>query len=247
MLQHKGFSHHSRREDGMPRDRSHEARRRPRRKPDQEQPHIRESPRGSAVEMAKVLSHPMRFRILNDMNTPFRRLSPSEFSDETGEVLGTVSYHFGVLLRAGCIEVVDTIQRRGATEHIYEPVKRAMAWKGEWQTLGPFVRQNVAASALGNAVRQVGQSIDRGTFDKRDDSHLSHDTLWIDEQGWTEVHTMFQRHLEDLLMTTERIKQRLDADPDLERFLVTYFMATFESPRPETTKADEAARKAGEE
>lgn len=223
----------------MPRDRTDEACRRSRRKPDQEQPHIQESARGSAIEMARILSHPIRFRILNDMNTPFRRLSPSEFSDETGEILGTVSYHFRVLQRAGCIEVADTIQRRGATEHIYEPVKRAMAWKGEWQTLGPFVRQNVAASALGNAVKQVGESIDQGTFDKRDDSHLSHDTLWTDDQGWAEVHTMFQRHLEDLLMTTQRIKQRLDADPAIDRFLVTYLMATFESPPPRTDERSE--------
>lgn len=217
----------------MPGD-SHEGRRRSRRKPDQEQVPIGSSPRGIAIEMAKVLSHPIRFAILNDMNTPVRRLSPSEFSNERGKSLGIVSYHFRVLQKAGCIEVVDTVQRRGATEHIYEPVKRAMAWKNEWVNLGPFVRQSVAASALGNAVKQVGRAIDKGTFDRREDSHLSHDTLWIDEQGWTEIHTMFQRHLEDLLMTTQRIRERLEGDPDLPRFLVTYFMATFETPPRES-------------
>ena len=183
--------------------------------------------------MARVLAHPLRFRILNDMNTPLRRISPSEFSEEIGESLGNVSYHFRVLLRAGCITIVDTIQRRGATEHVYEPVKRAMAWKGEWENLGSFVRQTVAASALGNAVRQTGAAIDEGTFDKREDSHLSHDTLWIDEQGWGEIHKMFREHLEDILMTTERIKQRLESNPEAQRFLATYFMATFESPRPD--------------
>ncbi|MFL5873124.1 MAG: ArsR/SmtB family transcription factor [Solirubrobacterales bacterium] len=194
---------------------------------------------GSPVGMAKVLSHPLRFRILNDMNTPLRRLSPSQFSEEIGESLGNVSYHFRVLQRAGCIEIVDTIQRRGATEHVYEPVKRAMAWTREWEMLGPVVRQVVAASALGNAVRQTGAAIDAGTFDKRDDSHLSHDTLWIDEAGWEEIHNMFREHLEELLMTTQRITQRLEADPDAPRFLATYFMATFESPlRPDGGSLD---------
>jgi hypothetical protein len=229
MLPAEGDFSPIRKKAGMPTD-SHEGRSRSRRKPDQEQVRIGESPRGSAIEMARVLSHPIRFAILNDMNTPTRRLSPSEFSDERGKALGIVSYHFRVLQRAGCIEVVDTVQRRGATEHIYEPVKRAMAWKNEWAHLGPFIRQNVAASALGNAVRQVGLAIDGGTFDQRDDSHLSHDTVWIDEEGWTEIHTMFQHHLEDLLITTQRIKERLDADPDLPRFLATYLMATFETP-----------------
>jgi hypothetical protein len=216
----------------MPKD-DHGSGTRPRRKRDQEQPRIDKSPRGAAVEMAKLLSHPLRFAILNDMNTPFRRLSPSEFGDLRGEPLSTVSYHFRVLDKAGCIKVVEEIPRRGATEHVYEPVKRAMVWRGEWMKLGSVVRQVVAASALGNAVRQTGNAIDKGTFDEREDSHLSHDTLWIDEQGWKELHTKFQAHLEDLLMTSQRIHERLEADPEIPRFLATYFMATFESPEEE--------------
>jgi hypothetical protein len=213
----------------MPRD-SHEGRRHSRRKPDQEQPLVGESPRGSGVEMARVLAHPLRFQILIEMNTPVRRLSPSEFSEEKGQRLGNVSYHFRVLHRAGCITIVDTVQRRGATEHIYEPVKRAMAWKREWENLGTFVRQHIAASALAPALTKLGESIDKGTFDEREDSHLSWDTLYVDEEGWTEIHTMFRQHLEDLLMTTDRIKERLDADPALPRFLLTYLMSTFETP-----------------
>jgi hypothetical protein len=180
--------------------------------------------------MARVLAHPLRFRILYTINTPIRRMSPSEFSEEDGEQLSNVSYHFRVLHRAGCIEIVDTIQRRGATEHVYEPIKRAMAWTREWENLGPYVRQHVAASALAPVVTKLGESIDKGTFDKRDDSHLSWDTLYIDEKGWTELHTKFREHLEDLLTTTQRIKKRLDGNPDLPRFLATYFMATFENP-----------------
>jgi hypothetical protein len=213
----------------MPRD-HHEGRRRSRRKPDQKQPTIDDSPRGPGVEMARVLSHPLRFKILIAMNTPVRRLSPSEFSDETGEPLSNSSYHFRVLDKAGCIEVVETIPRRGAEEHVYEPKRRAMAWTREWERLGPYVRQNVAASALAPALVRLGASIDHGDFDKRNDSHLSWDTLWTDEQGWTELHTMFREHLENLLEVTDRIKKRMDADDQLPRFLATYFMATFETP-----------------
>jgi hypothetical protein len=187
--------------------------------------------------MAYVLSHPLRFSILNDMNTPPRRLSPSEYSEEIGEKLGNVSYHFRILHRAGCIEIVDTFQRRGATEHVYGPVRRAMAWTAEWEKLGSFVRQNVASSALGNAVKQTGAAIDEGTFDKRDDSHLSHDTLWTDEEGWEEIHSLFKVQLEELLTISKRIQSRLNANVDLPRFLVTYFMSTFESPPPNYGKS----------
>lgn len=212
----------------MPRD-EHEGRRRSRRKPDQDQPRIDESPRGPGVEMARVLSHPLRFKILIGMNTPMRRLSPSEFSEETGEHLSNVSYHFRVLDRAGCIKIVETVPRRGAEEHIYEPIKRAMAWTREWENLGAYVRQNVAASALGPAVQKLGDSIDGGTFDSREESHLSWDTFYIDEQGWKRLHTMFRKFLEELLIETELVKERLDGDPDLPRFLATFFMSTFEN------------------
>lgn len=208
----------------------HEGRRRSRRKLDQIQPRIEDDPDGPGVGMAKVLSHPQRFKILIAINTPIRQLSPSEYSEETGESLSVAAYHFRVLDRAGCIKVVNTIPRRGATEHIYEPIKRAMAWTREWERLGPYLRQHVAASAAGPAVAKLGESIDAGTFDKRDDSHLSFDTLYIDEQGWEELHTKFREHLEDLLLTTKQIKKRLDANPDLPQFLATYFMATFENP-----------------
>lgn len=212
----------------MPRD-QHEGRHRSRRKPDQDQPRIDESPHGPGVEMARVLSHPLRFKILVGMNTPARRLSPSEFSQENGEELSNVSYHFRVLAKAGCIEVVETVPRRGAQEHIYEPIRRAMAWTREWEALGPFVRQHVAASALAPAIEKLGESIDEGSFDKRDDSHLSWDTLYVDDQGWVELHAMFREHLEDLLATTQRIESRLGEDSNLPRFLATYFMATFEN------------------
>lgn len=180
--------------------------------------------------MARVLSHPLRFKILAAMNTPVRRLSPSEFSDETGESLSNSSYHFRVLDKAGCIKVVETIPRRGAEEHVYEPNRRAMAWTREWERLGSYVRQNVAASALAPALVKLGASIDQGTFDKRTHSHLAWDTLWVDEQGWKELHTMFREHLENLLVVTEQIKERVDADDELPRFLATYFMSTFETP-----------------
>lgn len=227
----------------MPRD-QHGRRRRSRQKLDQKQPRIEDDPDGPGVGMAKVLSHPLRFKILITMNTPFRRLSPSEFSDETDEPLSNASYHFRVLDKAGCIKVVETIPRRGAEEHIYEPIRRAMAWTREWERLGPFVRQNVAASALSPLVEKLGESIDEGSFDKRDDSHLSWDTFYTDEEGWTELHTKFREHLEDLICTTQRIKQRLDADPDLPRFLATYFNSTFENAPLDLSGDDDGAEAA---
>src|SRR3954452_3411551 len=87
----------------------------------------------ASVVMGKALSHPLRVRILMGMNAPPRMLSPSEFSEEARVSMGLASYHFRELAKAGCIEVAEEIRRRGATEHRYLPVKRAMAWTREWE------------------------------------------------------------------------------------------------------------------
>lgn len=83
--------------------------------------------------MCAPLGHPLRVRILQVANE--RDISPSGFVDEglqpkgisfesRSHGLSHVSYHFRELEKAGCIEVVQTMQRRGATEHIYRGCAR---------------------------------------------------------------------------------------------------------------------------
>lgn len=191
-----------------------------------------DSKRKTGLDLAKALSHPLRVRILTEMNTPTRRMSPVDFASRHGEQLGTTAYHFRVLREAGCIRVVEEHQRRGATEHVYEPVKRAMAWKREWEDLGPVFRDNLAASALREGVEAVGRSIDSGKFASRQESVLAHDTFWVDEEGWQEVQTIFLRTLQDLLIATEQIEKRVRQHPERPSFLLSYLMASFESPVP---------------
>ena len=74
-------------------------------------------------KLHKVLTHPLRARILRALHS-LGTCSPNAFSESTKgtdqEVsLNLVAYHFRVLAKADAIELVDTIQRRGATEHIY--------------------------------------------------------------------------------------------------------------------------------
>lgn len=196
------------------------------------------------VEMARVMANPVRFQILIDMNTPTRRLSAKQWAEEQPEPHTNAGYHFRVLEAAGCIRLYKTVKKRGAEERIYEPVKRAMAWHEEWKHLGPVIRQLVAASAFGPLVLKVGNSIDGGTFDARPESHLSWDTQYVDQEGWETLAVMFQHHLEEIMTECEKIKERLKADPGLERFLVTYMMATFETAREFENDADQEDREA---
>jgi hypothetical protein len=172
----------------------------------------------------------MRIKILMAMNTPARRLSPSEFSREKGLVLGHSSYHFRKLEDFGFIELVHTEPRRGSVEHYYEPVKKALAWKREWEAMAPILKQNLSATALGGFVEALGECIDAGTFDKNPDSHLSWDRARVDEQGFEEMAALMVEMLKRYLAIQEASAKRLKelGDPGLIAFFV---LSLFESPQ----------------
>lgn len=188
-----------------------------------------------SVVMARALSHPMRVRILMRMHAPIQPISPKQFSDESGETLGKCSYHFRELENAGCIRVIDEIQRRGATEHIYSPVKRVLAWTREWELLGSVVKQNLAATALSGAVELIGEAVDKGTFEALPDSILAWDAIEVDIEGWSKAHAIIAKAVSELIKLGDSCKDRVAGLPADKTFLVSYLLSTFESPQPQTT------------
>jgi DNA-binding transcriptional ArsR family regulator len=74
--------------------------------------------------VAKALSHSMRAQILNLIAE--EKTSPRRVAERLGEDVRSVAYHVRVLHRLGCLELVETRQRRGATEHFYKLTERAL-------------------------------------------------------------------------------------------------------------------------
>jgi predicted transcriptional regulator len=179
--------------------------------------------------MAKAMSHPTRVRILMAMNAPRQRISPKAFADQTGMPLQHCAYHFRELEDSGCVALVETRQRRGATEHIYEPLQTALAWTHDWKVLGPIVKQSVLASVMRGAVEALGSAIVSGTFENRDDSHMSWDTIEVDELGWAKMATIFDRALSELIKLEKECLRRIEAGAEF--FVASFFMASFESPK----------------
>lgn len=67
--------------------------------------------------LTKAIAHPLRLQILALANQ--RTISPSEYSEEMGASLSTVSYHFRKLADLGFLELVEEIPKRGSREHRY--------------------------------------------------------------------------------------------------------------------------------
>jgi len=85
------------------------------------------NPEAIDQRLVRALSHPLRVRILEILSA--RVASPNDLSEELGVELSHVAYHTRTLNRCGCLELVDTAQRRGATEHFYKAAPRtALSW-----------------------------------------------------------------------------------------------------------------------
>ena len=145
--------------------------------------------------LAKALSHPMRTRILAILNE--RVASPNEIAGLIDERLPNVSYHVRALQELGCIELVDTAQRRGAIEHYYRAVVRPFFSDKDWKRLPRSGRQAVSDVALQMVWEDVSAAIKAGTFETRPDRHLSRSPLVLDDQGWDEMTKLLASVLAD--------------------------------------------------
>lgn len=64
-----------------------------------------------------ALAHAIRREIIAGIAAG--RTSPTEAAEHSGRPLGSVSYHFRMLVTYGLIEVARTEPRRGALQHFY--------------------------------------------------------------------------------------------------------------------------------
>jgi DNA-binding transcriptional ArsR family regulator len=79
--------------------------------------------------LVQALAHPLRVEILAILSE--RVASPNHLSVQLETDLTHVAYHTRTLNEFGCLTLVDTRQRRGATEHFYRARPgTSLTWMG---------------------------------------------------------------------------------------------------------------------
>ena len=147
----------------------------------------------------KAMSHPLRVRILAMLDE--RTASPVELAGWLGSSLGTVAYHVRTLHSLGLVELVDTKQRRGATEHYYRAREHPRFPDDAWSGLAPIAKQRMLSAMLQQIGEYVTGSAAAGGFD-RPEAHMTRTTLRLDEQGFQELATASREWLDE----TQRIE-----------------------------------------
>jgi hypothetical protein len=189
----------------------------------------------------------MRVRILEIANT--RDISPVAFVDEQLQPAGVtfpdrpaalshVAYHFRALEKAGCIEVVRTAQRRGATEHIYRGTAPVEFTSEEFDRMSEEQRQLLSRTSLQALIARADSAMRAGTFDSRTNRHLIWMALELDEQGWEEFATAQDECFEEVQRIHAESKDRL-AILGESAIPATYGALGFESPPPPTLPSGE--------
>lgn len=191
--------------------------------------------KGGKPLASEALRHPLRVRILEVVNE--RDISPVQFMiqqlapdiEVSANALSSISYHFRELAKYGCIELVDTVARRGATEHIYRGTVRAYFTDEEWNSLSQRERCLVSRTVYQGLAARVESAMMARTFDSRIDRHLTWFAMEVDETGWTELMATLASAFAEVTQIRHDAKLRLAASGD-KVIPVTIGMLGFESP-----------------
>lgn len=193
--------------------------------------------------VAKAFAHPLRVQILIILNE--RVSSPNQISQELDQSLNLVAYHVRVLEKYDCIELVDTKQRRGATEHFYRATRRQFLSDAEWARMPESLRPGLSGAMLKSVVEDLDESMKSGTLDEMPDRHLSRTPMVVDQQGWTDVSTLLKSTLERLLEIQTEASERM-AKGGEEGIPSKVHLLHFKSPDSEQVASDEPETKVEE-
>jgi Helix-turn-helix domain len=179
--------------------------------------------------VAKAFAHPLRVQILIILNE--RVASPNLLAQELDQSLNLVAYHVRVLEKYDCIELVDTKQRRGATEHFYRATRRQFLSDSEWSRMPQSLRPGLSGAMLKSVFDDIEEAVKAGTLDEKEDRHLSRTPMVVDQQGWDEVSTLLSETLERVFEIQTESNDRLTTS-DEDGMLAKVEILHFRSPDP---------------
>jgi DNA-binding transcriptional ArsR family regulator len=172
-------------------------------------PPAKTAPASTETTLAAIVAHPTRARCFVILTE--RTASPVEIAQEIGKDVGHVGYHVRKLLQLGLIELVDERPVRGAVEHFYRGMERAMVTEEEFAALSVPEREGFTRYIMQRLVADVARSMDQEVFAERVNHIIARTPMVVDEDGFqemSELHTeLVERTLEVQARSAERLAQ----------------------------------------
>ncbi len=185
--------------------------------------------------VAKAFAHPLRVQILIILNE--RVASPNLLAQELDQSLNLVAYHVRVLEKYDCIELVDTKQRRGATEHFYRATRRQFLSDQQWSRLPEVLRPGIYDAVLKSIFDDIREAANSGSLYEMPDLHISRSPMVVDRKGWEDIAELLSETLDRTLEIQAESSSRL-AESSEEGMVSKVEILHFKSPDPEAVAAE---------
>jgi DNA-binding transcriptional ArsR family regulator len=178
--------------------------------------------------LVRALAHPLRIKILEILTE--RVASPNRISDDLETGLSHVAYHTRALDKCGCLELVDTAQRRGATEHFYKASPHSFIGDRIWRRVPRALLGGVSGATLQSFMDRAVAALEAGTIDEREDSTLHWMPVLLDEQGWGKVTATMEETVDKVLVIQEESRERIARRKGRGAISAIIGVASFETP-----------------
>jgi DNA-binding transcriptional ArsR family regulator len=195
----------------------------------------RDRPEVIDQRLVRALSHPLRVKILEVLTE--RVASPIRLSDDLDAGLSHVAYHTRALDKCGCLELVDTAQRRGATEHFYKAAPHSFIGDRIWRRVPRALLGGVSGATLQSFMDRAVAALEAGTIDGREDTTLCWTPVLLDQRGWEEVTATMEETVAAVMAVQTESRKRLAASKGRGAISAIVGLASFETPgsRAKTT------------
>ncbi len=180
------------------------------------------------ASLALIVNHPLRAKIWFVLAEQVA--SPNQIRKVLGVSINDVAYHVDVLRKAGLIELVEEIPRRGAIEHRWRAIERPDFGPEDIAAWSEAEKLANATSICQMALADIVRALEGETFASRDDHWVARLAGRVDEQGYEEVSAAYAALLEAFYLAEERTKERLAEGDTTETIPVSGLAAFFETP-----------------
>jgi DNA-binding transcriptional ArsR family regulator len=178
-----------------------------------------EADAADSARHARILAHPLRHRLLLEYAQAVT--SPSKLAAALGERVNVVSYHTGVLAKAGYLELVRTEPHRGATEHYYRARGFGEISDRDWERLPSRLRRTLVRRSLELVWRDASAALPAGGMDAAT-AHVSRALLTLDEPAREQLAALLRSTLERAGSIGDASRAR-DASGARSELVILYF------------------------
>jgi DNA-binding transcriptional ArsR family regulator len=188
----------------------------------------RDRPEVIDQRLIRALAHPLRIRILEALSE--RVASPNRLSGDLEAGLSHVAYHTRALDKCGCLELVDTAQRRGATEHFYKASPHSFIGDRIWRRVPRSLLGGISGATLQSFMDRAVAALEAGTIDGREDTTLSWSPVLLDQRGWDEVTATMKETVSKVMAIQDESRARLAKRKGRGAISAIVGLASFETP-----------------